>query len=66
MACPLIDSLESEVKQEFTNKSVLGGLIGAVGGYIIADQLKFKPFATVLCIGTGHFTGHFIGDRFFK
>ena len=59
-------SILDDITETMSNKSVMGGFIGSISGYIIADYMGYDMPKTILMIGTGHFTGHLIALSYLK
>ena len=45
-------------KEVATSRAVLMGVAGAIGGYLLANQMQLSTPMTVGAIGIGHFAGH--------
>ena len=54
-----------EIKELATNKGILGGVVGSIGGYILAKKMNVNTMQTALMIGGGHFSGHLVVHHFF-
>ena len=54
-----------EINELLTNKGILGGVAGSIGGYILAKKLNVNTMQTALMIGGGHFSGHLVVHHFF-
>ena len=65
MVCPMqtFGNLETEIKEEMTNKHIIAGLIGSIGGFLIAKNYNFGTGATIGLITIGHGTGHLISNH---
>ena len=53
-----------EINELLTNKGILGGVAGSIGGYIISKKLNLNTMQTTLMIGGGHFSGHLVVHHF--
>ena len=45
-------------KEVATSRAVIMGVAGAIGGYLLANQLRLSTPMTVGAISLGHFAGH--------
>ena len=45
------------------DKEIIGGWIGSVTGYIIADKMDYDLPMTIGMISIGHMGGHYIGSK---
>ena len=53
-----------EINELITDKGIIGGVAGSIGGYILAKKLNVNTMQTALMIGGGHFSGHLVVHHF--
>ena len=54
-----------EINELITDKAIIGGVVGSIGGYLIGKKLNLNTMQTTLMIGGGHFGGHLVVHHFF-
>jgi uncharacterized protein YcfJ len=54
-----------EITSVVNDKSVIGGVLGAVGGYYVARKVGMNEKQTMLMIAGGHFGGHILAKKLF-
>ena len=59
------NGLLGEIEGLLKNTHILGGGIGAIGGFIIARQMNSSTVATVAMIGGGHIGGHYVAMKYY-
>ena len=45
------------------DKEIIGGWLGSITGYIIADKMDYDLPMTVGMISVGHMTGHYLANK---
>ena len=53
-----IGEIMAKEKSLVTDRAIYFGVAGAIGGYLVANQMQLSPPMTIASIGLGHFAGH--------
>ena len=48
---------------DMIDKEIIGGWLGSVTGYVIAEKMNYDLPMTIGMISIGHMTGHYIGSK---
>ena len=53
-----MNEIMAKEKSLVTDRAIYMGVAGAIGGYLLANQLRLSTPMMVGAIGVGHFAGH--------
>ena len=53
-----MNEIMAKEKTLATDRAIYFGVAGAIGGYLLANQMQLSTPMTVGAIGIGHFAGH--------